>query len=263
MNHEAYKEMLVREALDLPADEQEEPAEFGAHLASCADCQTELRRLHETAAQLAYAVTPVTAPASFRVALLRRIDAAADTASTANTSTTASASATAANLSNVIVFKRRTFAFGAVAASILLAAVLAATAVLWRRLDRAEVRLARAERVEAMLASSETRVVILQGTAEAPDARARIIINHRTGETILYSFALPPAATGQAYQLWYIADGRPLPGATLTTDAQGHATLRQQAPSGGVTADAFAVTIEPATGSLAPTGAKYLISPAA
>jgi anti-sigma-K factor RskA len=258
MNHEAYKEMLAREALDLPVDldQQGESADFRAHLASCTDCQTEMRQLRETAAQLAYTVTPVEAPASVRAALLRRIDIP-------DIATPARDLSPFANKSNVILFQRRTFAFGAIAASILLAATIIATITLWRRLDRTEERLAQAERVEALLASSDTRIAILRGTAEAPDARARLIINHRTGETILYSFDLPPAEAGQAYQLWYIADGRPLPGGVLMTDAQGHATLRQQAPSDGITADAFAVTIEPTTGSLTPTGAKYLISPAA
>lgn len=260
MNHEAYKEMLVSESLDLPVDagDQDDAAEFRLHLASCANCQAELQSLRETAAQLAHIATPVPASAQVRATLLREIKSfASDATSSAHTSSLAT------EKSNVIVFRRRTFVFGAMAAGLLLAVTLITSVMLWRRLDRTDERLARAEKAEAMLASPDTRIAILRGTPEAPSARARLIVNRRTGETVLYSFDLPPARAGQAYQLWYIADGRPLPGAVFTTDPQGHATLKQQAPSNGAAADAFAVTIEPAAGSATPTGEKYLITPTA
>ncbi len=117
MSHEAYKEALVSEALNLHATdtgEQGEAAELRTHLATCADCQAELRRLRETVAQLAYAVTPVEAPASVRTALLQRIESSTQDELTPDQELVPSADASpVADFPNAIFFSRRAFVFGA------------------------------------------------------------------------------------------------------------------------------------------------------
>jgi len=71
---------------------------------------------------------------------------------------------------------------------------------------------------------------------------------------------LPPAPEGFAYQLWFIAGGRPpIPGKVFSTDGRGHAELHDIVPPAGrLAAVVYAVTLEPASGVSAPTGEIYL-----
>jgi hypothetical protein len=70
---------------------------------------------------------------------------------------------------------------------------------------------------------------------------------------------LPPAPAGKAYQLWFIAEGKPpMPGSVFQPDARGHAEMHENIPPEGRTAAVFAVTLEPEGGTSAPTGEMYL-----
>jgi anti-sigma-K factor RskA len=109
-----------------------------------------------------------------------------------------------------------------------------------------------------LFTTPDARVTVLAGLDAAPRARATLAYDRRTGRTQLYTYNLPPAPVGKAYQLWFIADGRPLPGKVFKTDAQGHASLRDQAPANLSDATVFAVTLEPEGGVSAPTGSMYL-----
>jgi anti-sigma-K factor RskA len=73
---------------------------------------------------------------------------------------------------------------------------------------------------------------------------------------------MPPPPAGKAYQLWYLSGNRAMPGAVFNIDASGRAMMHDQLPPEARDATAFAVTLEPASGVNAPTGEKYLLSPA-
>jgi Anti-sigma-K factor rskA len=75
---------------------------------------------------------------------------------------------------------------------------------------------------------------------------------------VLLARGLPPAPAGKAYQLWLIADNKPLPGATFKSDAEGRARLSDQLPA-GVKSPTFAVTLEREGGETAPKGDMYLL----
>ena len=96
----------------------------------------------------------------------------------------------------------------------------------------------------------------------AQTARAKLVFSDTTGEAILVAAKLPPAPAGKTYQLWYIAGGKPLPGAVFTTDGSGRGELRSSIPLEGRRAEVFAVTLEPAGGLPAPSGEIYLKGPA-
>jgi anti-sigma-K factor RskA len=104
----------------------------------------------------------------------------------------------------------------------------------------------------------------LAGTPEAPGALARLAYDRATGRAILFASGLPAAPEGKAYQVWYIAAGRPpMPGRVFKTDARGRGSLRDQMPEEGrAAANTFAVTLEPEGGVSAPTGKMYLLSAA-
>lgn len=122
-----------------------------------------------------------------------------------------------------------------------------------------QTEIARQREVEELLAAPGSRIVTLAGTEVAPRARARLIRDRRNERVVFVASDLPSAPAGKAYQLWFIAGSKPLSGGVFTTDAAGRAVLRGQVPTGGRNASTFAVTLEPAGGSNAPTGDKYLL----
>jgi hypothetical protein len=133
-------------------------------------------------------------------------------------------------------------------------------AALSGRVESMQGELAQARENSSLLNAPDTTLRVMAGTKIAPQARATLAIDRRTGQTILYTSELPQAPAGKAYQLWFIADGKPLPGRVFTVDAQGRATLKDQAPPEGRQATLFAITLEPESGTQSPTGEKYLVS---
>ncbi|HEX8476514.1 MAG TPA: anti-sigma factor [Pyrinomonadaceae bacterium] len=179
-----------------------------------------------------------------------------------------------------IMLSRAAFTSGAIAASLIIVALASALFVVWTnkkrtegelaslsgRVSRTEEELARERQMLAreretteLLSAPDARMTALAGTESAPAAHATIAYDRRTGRALLLASGLPPAPAGKAYQLWFIAGGRPLPGRVFTTDNAGRATLRDQAPPEGLDTKIFAVTLEPAQGTREPTGAKYLV----
>jgi anti-sigma-K factor RskA len=286
--HEEYRDLLALSALDA---ECEERRALEAHVAACADCRAELRELRDAAAALALAAEPVTPTAELRSRLL---DAVGRTPQESPVGAGGAASAVgggraaggARGGANVVSLEgargrrraaagRPAFAAAALAASLVLCALAAASYVLWQRnaamrsqlatlsttLNRTQGELAardaelgRERRERELLASADARTADLAGTRAAESARARLVFDARTGEGVLTVTNLPPAPAGRAYQLWFIAGGKPLPGSVFTTDASGRGELRGQIPPEGRRAQVFAVTVEPADGVQSPTG---------
>ena len=83
----------------------------------------------------------------------------------------------------------------------------------------------------------------------------------KNGRAILMAKGLPPPPAGKAYQLWFIAGGKPMPGKVFTTDASGAGTLKDQIPPQARNAAVFAITLEPEDGVQSPTGQIYLSQP--
>lgn len=113
--------------------------------------------------------------------------------------------------------------------------------------------------VIAILRDPATQVVALAGQAPAPTARARMMW-HATAGGIFVAAGLPEAPAGKAYQLWAIAGtNAPVSAGVFSVDASGTGSLSVQPLPGVATVNAFAVTLEPAGGLPAPSGAMYLL----
>jgi hypothetical protein len=119
-------------------------------------------------------------------------------------------------------------------------------------------QLASARNVEELLASPAVRVAELAGKKPAPQAHAMLAYDGTTGRAVVMATGLPPCPEGHAYQLWLIADNKPLPGGTFKTDAQGRARMSDRLPPNH-TAPTFAVTLEREGGVPAPQGDVFLI----
>lgn len=109
-----------------------------------------------------------------------------------------------------------------------------------------------------LVAHRESRQTLLAGLAPAPAAVARVVWNPGTREAVLLAAGLQPAPEGKVYEAWVIAGGAPVPAGTFQVDASGKAVLRLPTVDETRTVKTFAVTIEPAGGTPAPTGPMVL-----
>ena len=268
MVHETCKEMLALHALS--ALDGGEERELQEHLKTCAICRLESEQWQATAAALAYVATPVEPPAELRERILERIRTEDQTVPS--------------EAAKVLEFSRPAEStrppmprFAAIAASIIFIALSAGLIVLWRENRSAQRELARLSqilteqtqelalenKIVQTLTAPGTRSAELAGTKDAPNARGVLAVDQQSGRAVLVARGLPAPPSGKAYQLWFIASGKPpVPGKVFSTDAAGNAVLEDQLPASAGNASVFAVTLEPKEGVPAPTGHMYLLSPA-
>lgn len=278
--------------------ETAEARELEAHLSTCAECRAELDVWQETAAALVFAAPLAEPSPALRSRILSSIRAEAVTPQNSGVAATEAAKVKGPQVesrsteSNVVEFeklaKRRSlstaFKIGALAASLAFIALAVSLVLLWNRynavrqemarvtdqlgqaqgeLSRERERLARERQAKELIAAPETRITTLAGTEMATRARAKFVYDRSSGRAMLMADDLPPAPAGKAYQLWFIAEGKPpMPGHVFNTDSAGHAEMVEQLPEEARSATIFAVTLEPSNGVPAPTGAKYLLGAA-
>jgi anti-sigma-K factor RskA len=299
MRHEDYKQLVALDALG--ALEAGERRTLEEHLPSCAECRAELSELRDASASLAYTVAPVLPPTELRARILERVRAvdpsevfvdpseviAAPSSSGRSASRVAAPEREARGLLKSfslwqLLTGRPSLGFGAAFAAVAIVVLGLATLSLWQRtgaLGREVARLfekltdakselgaqreqiASARGMDELLNSPDARVTRLSGKAPAPQARAMLAYDRSTGRAVMIASGLPPAPAGHEYQLWLIADNKPLPGGTFKTDPEGRARMSDHLPP-GVSNPTFAVTLEREGGESAPKGDMYLLGSA-
>jgi anti-sigma-K factor RskA len=242
MVHDDYKEMIPAHALST-LDGADERA-LHEHLESCAECRRDLDEWQAVAASLALNADPLEPSADVRRKLLTQIQSE--------------------SVSNVVPLARTQRnlwtslgSLGQIAAVILFAALIIAVIVLWQQ----NRRLRQENEVVKIVSSPYTHLKTMNGTAEAPSATARIIMDGE-GHALVVTNRLPQPPDGKEYQLWIINPRKaPIPGKTFSTDRAGKGVVVQDR-IGEVEQEygVFAVTLEPAGGVSSPTGAIYLRS---
>ncbi len=275
MTHEDYKELLAANALE--ALDAEDARALRKHLEECADCNSASIEWQETVAFIALSASPLEPSAITRERILssvraegeRKVDRAE-----------VSSSRVGAVDSKVLPFdgQRRNVwtsfgSLGAIAALVTLVGLSISLLILWRQnrsmrnevarvqteMRQANEALAKERALLAMLTSPGARMASLAGTDAAPGAHAMLAYD-KTGHAMLMASGLPAAPAGKAYQLWFIMDNKKMPGKVFTTDANGNGNLQDQIPAAAIGSAVFAITLEPASGVQAPTGAIYLVS---
>lgn len=250
---------------------------FEAHLESCPECRSQLSDWEEATAVLSFAALeakPLQPSPQLRGRILEaiRIDSVAlgrrkDTAGVDR-----------ARASNVIALSQRRAwftvpAWAALAAGLIFVLLSASILVLWNQnriarkelvglyeqVQNAQQQLESQRQVLGILSTPGTRMSQLAGTKVMPDAHAMLAYD-KSGRAILMAKGLPPPPADKAYQLWFIAGGRPMPGKTFTTDPSGAGMLNDQVPAEALNAPVFAITLEPKDGVREPTGAICLSS---
>ncbi|HEX6819300.1 MAG TPA: anti-sigma factor, partial [Ktedonobacterales bacterium] len=110
------------------------------------------------------------------------------------------------------------------------------------------------EQLAALLANPESLVWEVAGTDEAPGARGQLVGVPGGREAVLVTAGLAPLAPGQAYQVWLLREGTPVPNALFQVRQGGEGSLVVRSATRLRDVDVIAVTPEPASGSPAPTG---------
>lgn len=249
MNHEPYSELAAAYALGVLGGE--ERSRFEAHLrVGCRECAPALREYGESLASLAAELGPATPPPRVKAGLLRRIEVTIEPAALAARSR---------------AFLWRWAWAGGLAAALGVAAYLGVTVNALNRdlarqageLDKLRAQVTRQRELLALVSAPETRVVALAGLGPSPTASARMWWHRTTGGFFVAS-GLPVPPSGKTYQLWVIAEGKPVSAGVFDVDPKGSGILLVAPPPGVKKAEIFAVTLEPAGGLPQPSGAMYL-----
>jgi anti-sigma-K factor RskA len=100
--------------------------------------------------------------------------------------------------------------------------------------------------------------VVLTGTGEARQAYGTIVIDRDDNRGVLAVRGLTPLAASSAYQLWIIREGERKSGGVFNVTADGYGSLQVTVPAGFTGFTGFGISIEPASGSVSPTGARVM-----
>jgi len=266
MSHEDYKEMLPLHAL--ASLDLDEAMTLDQHLATCAECRAEMIQWQGTAGSLVFAADALEPSPEIRARVLEAVRS----------------EARVNERDNVIPLRPRAVrshqpawprALQLIAAVIILG-LMVGVVLLWRQnqsaklaltqlaeqLQQNKIQLERQQQALQVFSAPGARMMELAGTKEAPSAHATLAVDSKTRRAALMAEGLPPAPAGKAYQLWFIAGSKPMPGQVFKTDSSGKAMLMSdQMPAEAMTAATFAVTLEPQEGMPSPTGPMYLLTP--
>ncbi len=246
MSHEEIRDLLALYALG--SLDESETRDVETHLETCGSCRLELAGLADTVGVLGLGAEPRTPAPALRTRILRSVAALPAGAIDRR----------AAKLMR----PRPSWSPAATWASFGAAALAAGFAMfVWgsrARQSTMELELASERDARELLSSPDAVTLVLTGTEAAPQASARLAFDRRTGRALLFAYDLPPAPEGQAYQLWCIQAGKPMPQRVFSPDASGRGILGDEIPPEGREGSIFAVTLEPASGMPQPTGLMVL-----
>lgn len=259
MDHERLREHAEPYALGILSAEEREA--FARHLPLCAACQQAVQDARLVGLALGASVEMVDPPPQLRSRVLAAATAEPQLGGARETRAATSLPwwlATAASIAAIVCglqwwnTSRRLAIAEADLQSTQQQLAMATSQMASARsvADRAQEQL-------DILAARDVVLVQLAGQSPAPSAAGRVYWSPSRG----LAFAatnLPALAEGRVYQLWLVTSGAPVSAALITPDADGAA--RALVPGiGTIEPKAFAVTIEPAGGVPAPTGAMYLL----
>lgn len=230
---------------------------FEVHVNTCPICRQELAAAQARTALLGLAATPVTPRTEVKSALMEKIKAERATNAQPTVPTTPK---------NIRWGLRFSLGFGLATVVLAIATFELAKTDLNRGKQIKQLQAQVAEDKAAIQATGQvagapdTAVVTLFQQAGGPAGQAHVLYNARLGIAV-YSGQLAPAPADKNYQLWLVpAAGSPVSAGLVSANQENGAVVVHLTP--GIAAKAFAVTLEPQSGSSQPTGPKVLIGTA-
>lgn len=119
--------------------------------------------------------------------------------------------------------------------------------------------LERANRLLGVTQDPALRVTRLTTTGAAPEPTIDVHWQPEQKTGVLVARNLPKVEPNRTYELWLIDGSEPIPAGTFNTDANGTAIFEIDRLTAAGEPKKFAITVEPAGGSQAPTGQILLI----
>jgi anti-sigma-K factor RskA len=244
----------------LGALEGDEKELFEEHLRGCPECTRKLAEARGRCALLALAAPQQPPDPRAKERLMQRVREVRRVQSTAPSYQQERTS---------IFWSRWWTAISAPAA----VALAIATAVLWlgdtrqRReleamraeLEQQKAQLAQSRAMIDVLSARDTIAVNLAPSPDMPGAKGMVLFNSRQG-MVLSHCSLPALPRDKTYQLWLVPSaGNPISAGVFVPKYDQESSMWTMPVPAGVTAKAFAVTVEPFGGMPQPTGPKVLI----
>jgi anti-sigma-K factor RskA len=246
--HEQFAEDLA--LLALGSLEGDERLALEKHLQECAACRRELDLLRGDMALLSLSTAGPKPPARSRERLMAAIEREPGRAPGASGRSSSKRS---------WWMLAPTFAAAALALTVVLLgrqnSALRQQIVAMQSDDAArQVELRRAREIVSTLTASDAMRVTLVAAKAPPQPQGKAIYVRDRASLIFIASNLPAVPPQRAYELWLIPNsGAPIPAGVFKPDAHGSATVVNPPLPTGVEAKAFAITIEPETGSPTPT----------
>ena len=212
-------------------------ARVSAHLTTCESCRTLLRSYEQTAEYLAFGVPQVAPSDALKDRLMRRVGKQPSVRPTP------------------LPEKNRSFAsffewFSPALATVCLVVIVSLCTVnyfQWRQSRMISDRMA------------EPLVIFkMRGTPLAPHADGTFVIGQNPLHGVLVASDMPFIASTQQFQLWLIRNGVKDSGGTFSTTPLGYGVMQISASRSLLEYQSATVTLEPAGGSLAPTGPEMM-----
>jgi anti-sigma-K factor RskA len=117
-----------------------------------------------------------------------------------------------------------------------------------------QMQLERAREVVATLTATDALIVPVAAPNAPPQPQGKAIYVRDKAHLIFLANNLPALPPQKAYELWLIPlQGAPIPAGVFKPDARGSAIVIHPPLPTGVEVKAFAITVEPDTGSSSPT----------
>jgi anti-sigma-K factor RskA len=250
--HEQIADDLALYALGALAGEERLGVE--KHLQECSACRRELEQLRGDAALLALSASGPRPPTRSRERLMAAI-------------------AKEPRRAPQIRPRERGRSWGvlawmAAAAAILIAALLLnQNSNLRRRIaeletnsEKQDQQLLEAKQLVATLTSPDAEHFTLVAGKLPPQPQGKAIYVRSSGILVFLASNMPAVPPQKAYELWLIpTSGAPIPAGLFKPDARGTATVIKPPLPTGVEVKTFAITVEPETGSSAPTSQPIMV----
>lgn len=232
-DEDRIRELLPGYALD--ALTPEETYLVDHHLSGCQSCQVELARLQQITEDLPLALAQTSPPAALKARIMRDV----------HVRQSPSAQLTRPKFwQQVGQFLQKSVPAMAV---VVIAALAILSISLWNRLNQV-----------ASVPTPQMRLVALVNTDAAPGANGTLILDLQGKYGTLVVDKLQALSASQQYQVWLIKNGERTSGGVFSVNPEGYGSVELWATQPLGSYDAIGITIEPAGGSPAPTGAKVL-----
>jgi anti-sigma-K factor RskA len=227
--------------------EPAEAARVEEHLDGCASCRGELARLEEVAGSLALALPEAQPRTSLEDELMRKIGAAG--------TATAGPSLRQLPRRHPQPARARGSFLGSPVAGIA-AAVLVLVLAAGNVAQYVRGRAAPARAAATAPAATGLTTIVLVGVNTGQGAYGTVVLDMADNGGVLAMRGLPRLDAAHQYQLWLVRNGERRSGGVFSVDEDGYGNLLLTIPKDFRGFTTLGISIEPAGGSPAPTGAR-------